>query len=274
MKVSVVVTAYNRRVELAELFEALLRQTKKALEILVVNDAGEEPADLAALYPELPIKIISLNKNSGHVIARNEGIKRAKGNAILLMDDDDLILPEHIERMAKALETADFVYSDAEIVSFKTVGSSRIPQHRRLFAYHDDKLAMRRFSTYVPSGSLYRKEIHEKVGLFDPDMHNYWDWDFILRVSEKYHTKRVPSAGVLYSFSETSSQQSNDTSGKRNEYLKKLCRKHGLGHLPSKNFFLLLEEPELKSREAESAILWDGKPIVSRLASIENPLSI
>jgi hypothetical protein len=37
--------------------------------------------------------------------------------------------------------------------------------------------------------------------------------------------------------------------------------------LPTKNFFLLLEEPEVASRKAESQVLWDFKPVVSRLAA-------
>ena len=48
-------------------------------------------------------------------------------------------------------------------------------------------------------------------------------------------------------------------------YLDMLSKKHGLGWLPTKNFFLLLEEPGMKRREAASEIVWDGQGITSRL---------
>jgi hypothetical protein len=37
-----------------------------------------------------------------------------------------------------------------------------------------------------------------------------------------------------------------------------------------KNFWLLLEEPEVKKRRAKSEVIWDGSPIVSRLAQLQN----
>lgn len=192
----------------------------------------------------------------------------------MLCDDDDLLLPDHIANMSELLESCDFSYSDAEIVDFKIIEKTRFPQKRRLFAYSYNKNEMKRFSIYIPSGSFYRKSIHEEIGLFDPNVHHYWDWDFILRVSAKFHVKRMPRASVLYAFSEHGNNQSSIVSEKRKHYLEVPCQKHQLGELPSRNFFLLLEEPELKQREAESQITWDGMPIISRHAAFENPLTI
>lgn len=61
--------------------------------------------------------------------------------------------------------------------------------------------------------------------------------------------------------------QSADLGGKRKRYLDRLSEKHGLGELPTKNFAVLLEEPDMKRREAPTDIVWDGKPVHSRLHS-------
>ncbi len=53
----------------------------------------------------------------------------------------------------------------------------------------------------------------------------------------------------------------------RQYYLDVLSEKHQLGKLPTKNFFVLLEEPAMKKKEAESEIVWDGKPVASRLSA-------
>ncbi len=155
--VSVVIPTYNRPYPLAELLEALSRQTYRHFEVIIVNDGGIPVHDVAALYPELDICLIDRRDNEGHVAARNEGVKAARGEFIMLCDDDDLVLPCHLERMVTALRDADFAYADAEIVQYRTENDRRIPSARFLFAYEYDLEAMRTFSTYVPSGSVYRK---------------------------------------------------------------------------------------------------------------------
>ncbi|WP_282033639.1 glycosyltransferase family 2 protein [Metabacillus indicus] len=267
MRISIVIVTYNRLYALADLLESIAGQTRMPEEIIIVNDGGESVDSLKEFYHELPIKVVDLRENCGHVHARNAGIEAAFGDAIMLSDDDDYFTPGHIERMAGELsDGAHLVYSDVEIVTFEEENHVRLPVSRRLFAYTYDKDEMRRFSTYVPSGSLYLKSIHREIGYFDPEVHNYWDWDFFLRVSEAFSVKRVPVASVIYAFSAGGSHQSFSLNEKRQSFLEVLCEKHGLGKLPQKNFFVLLEEPELKKREAESRIVWDGRPIRSRLA--------
>lgn len=263
--VSVVIATYHRLYALGELMESLTGQTYKPFEVIVVNDGGPSPDVLKTYYPELPLTIIDLEENAGHVQARNIGVQKAAGDYILLCDDDDLLWHTHIERMVKEMEGADFVFSDAEMFSYVVKDHTRIPNRRLLFAYEWSLEKMRKFSTYVPSGSVYKRSLHDEIGYFDEEVHNYWDWDFFLRAAEKFHVKRVPAASVLYAFSKTGDNQSLQLNEKRNMYLKRLCAKHNLGELPVKNFWVLLEEPEVKSREANSEIVWDGKPFVSRL---------
>jgi glycosyltransferase involved in cell wall biosynthesis len=267
--VSVIIPTYNRPGPLAELLEALTRQRCDALEVLVVNDAGEPVDDVCALYPELDIRIINMETNSKHVLARNAGLKQAQGEFVMLCDDDDLILPGHLERMLESIEDCDLVYTDVEMFDYRVENGTRIPISRRLFAYEYDLEAMRRFSTFVSSGCLYRRSVHDEIGPFDASMFHYWDWDFFLTVSARFRIKRLPVASALYAFSRNGDNMSGNHEDMR-PYLDKLAEKHGLGWLPTKNFFLLLEEPEVKRREAKSELVWDFQPVVSRWARRTN----
>ncbi|NRD76768.1 glycosyltransferase [Bacillus sp. BRMEA1] len=262
--VSIVIPTYNRLLQLAELADALSRQSFQDFEVIIVNDFGEKVDGIKELYPNLNISIVEMEQNSKHVHARNKGVLDASGEFIMLIDDDDLILPKHLETMLAEIHGYDLVYSDVEIVNFRMENHVRVPADRFLFAYDMDLQAMRRFSTFVSSGCLYRREIHQTLGLFDTDVYNYWDWDFFLRVSEQYRVKRVPIAGVLYDFSDTNNNQSKVPSSRR-FYLDKLVEKHNLGDRPTENFFTLLNQPEVVRRKAESQIVWDGQPFVSKL---------
>ena len=122
---------------------------------------------LKACYSELPLTIIDLKENAGHVQARNIGVQRAAGDYILLCDDDDLLWHTHIERMVQAMEKADFTFSDAEMFSYEVKDHTRIPKQRLLFAYEWNVEKMRKISTYVPTGSMYKRNIHDQIGYFD-----------------------------------------------------------------------------------------------------------
>ena len=261
--VSVIVPTYNRPLFLCELLECLARQTFRDFETIIVNDAGVSVHFVRDLYPELNIRIIDLETNRKHVHARNAALLQAAGEYIMLCDDDDLLLADHMARMMREIEDVDLVYSDAEIFDYRIEGRARVATRRFLFAYKLDVEAMRKFSTFIPSGTLYRKRIHDAIGLFDPDVYHYWDWDFFLRVAERFRVKRVPVASVLYAFSGIGEHMSADLEQMR-PYLNKLSAKHGLGDLPTKNFFLLLQEPDVKSRQAPSQVLWDGRIAPSR----------
>jgi glycosyltransferase involved in cell wall biosynthesis len=263
--ISVIIPTYNRPDFLSELIESLWRQTYSQLQIIVVNDAGEPVDFIRRLYPELDITVVDMERNSKHVHARNRGLELVRGQYILLCDDDDLLVPTHIERMIKELADADLVYSDVEIFDYVMEGNTRRATDRFVFAYEHDVEAMRRFSTFVSSGCLYRAELHERLGPFDTEMYHYWDWDFFLRAVEYFRVKRMPAATALYAFS----QHGDNMSGQHEDmrpFLDKLSAKHALGKLPTKNFFVLLEEPEVSRRKAVTEIVWDGAPVVSRRA--------
>jgi hypothetical protein len=108
--------------------------------------------------------------------------------------------------MLEEIKDADLVYSDVELVEYQWEGNQRAPIKKMMFAYELDKEFMRKFSTFVSSGCLYRRSLHNKIGLFDVEMNNYWD--FILRVLESLKVKRVAIASVLYAFSLNGDNQS------------------------------------------------------------------
>lgn len=265
--VSIIIPTFNRLAALGELLEAISRQSVRDFEIIVVNDAGSPVDEVVALYEELRIHVVNMKENGLHVRARNAGLEVARGEYILLCDDDDLITPNHLETMLAEMESngVDLVYSDVEIFDYIIEENRRIPTSRFLFAYEYDPVFMRKFSTFVSSGCLYRRTIHDTIGPFDVEMHNYWDWDFILRVMDAFRVKRVPVASAMYAYAVKGGENmSANLSPTRNIYLEKLCEKHDLGELPQKNFFTLLEDPEVKKREAASKRVWDGTIVRSR----------
>ena len=95
--ISVVIPYYNREQYIDETIQSVLAQTLKPLEIIIVNDCSRESARrYLDRYADV-CTIVDLPVNMGPAAARNAGIRRARGQFIAFLDDDDVWLPDKLE---------------------------------------------------------------------------------------------------------------------------------------------------------------------------------
>lgn len=110
-KVSLIIPFLNCRRFFKETIESVFAQTFKDWELILVDDGSTDGSkgialDYAGKYPE---KITYLchdeNKNKGACISRNLGFKKSKGELVLFLDHDDVLLPQNLERKILILES-------------------------------------------------------------------------------------------------------------------------------------------------------------------------
>lgn len=91
IKVSVIVPVYNSETYLKQCLDSIVTQTLKDIEIICINDGSTD--DSGKILKEYAAKHNSLTilnqKNQGAGIARNKGIRAAKGKYVIFMDSDD-----------------------------------------------------------------------------------------------------------------------------------------------------------------------------------------
>jgi len=116
MKISVIISTYNRPQMLQRAINSVLTQTFQDFEIIIVDDHSDNPPDIH--IPEKDkdrVVPIRLPWNTGYQVRpKNVGIICSRGNYIAYLDDDNVYLPNHLEVLYKAIiETnADVVYGD------------------------------------------------------------------------------------------------------------------------------------------------------------------
>ena len=120
IKVSVIVPVYNLEDYIEKSITSLTNQTLKEIEIIAVDDGSKDKSPkildkLAKQYDNL--KVIH-KENGGVSIARNVGLKEAKGEYIAFLDGDDYVEETMYEKLyAKALEgNYDIVACDTNAV--------------------------------------------------------------------------------------------------------------------------------------------------------------
>ena len=119
-KVSVLVAAFNAAPFLEKCLSSLVGQTHADLEILCVDDASTDdtPAvlDRWALR-DTRIQVVHLPENGGQAHARNVGLQRATGQFVCMVDSDDWLSPDALEKAVATFEK----YPGTDCVLFQVV---------------------------------------------------------------------------------------------------------------------------------------------------------
>lgn len=113
--VSIVITTYHRNEWLQAAIESALDQTHPPSEVIVVDGSGTEHArpivdpfvDRNGDAEDTRIIYLAQPENRGPVADRNRGIAAATGAYVHLLDDDDQLTPQAIERKLDRFETVD-----------------------------------------------------------------------------------------------------------------------------------------------------------------------
>lgn len=104
LKVSVIIPVYNAEKYLARCLAAVLGQTHKDLEIILINDGSTDASgDIIRSFGDERIVVIE-KENGGVSAARNDGLQRVTGSRVVFVDADDYPEPDYIEKMAGAMD--------------------------------------------------------------------------------------------------------------------------------------------------------------------------
>lgn len=121
-----VVIPTTGRESLHEAVESAARQTHTPKEILICSDGASLDSSqfnyLVEKYPKTEIRIIECKKTFGPAHPRNIGIQESKSSYIAFLDDDDLWLPEKIEKQIEFIRKSDSKFVCGNAVIFDSHG--------------------------------------------------------------------------------------------------------------------------------------------------------
>ena len=97
-EVTIIVPTYNYGHLIGETLNCLINQVFKDWEAIIIDDGSTDETEKVVLkYTAIDSRIkYSKQENKGVSVARNLGVKLAKGNFIQFLDADDLISPQKI----------------------------------------------------------------------------------------------------------------------------------------------------------------------------------
>jgi GT2 family glycosyltransferase len=99
--ISVIIPVWNRCEDLKDTLLQLQRQTYTRYEVLVVDNASTEPVPQMVREHYPYVRLFTLPENKGPVVARNFGMRQAKGELVLFLDSDTVPEEQALEKFAR-----------------------------------------------------------------------------------------------------------------------------------------------------------------------------
>lgn len=159
-EISVIIPAFNRLEPLKLTLRTAWRAaTALPAELVLVDDGSEPPlAEALAGWQDFPITILR-QENQGSMVARNAGLRAARGEYIQFLDSDDLVHPEKFTRQIAAQRAAgaDISYSDMAGYTLDAIGAPVFTPGEQIAATTDPLEFFLRVQP-VPHNPVYRRE--------------------------------------------------------------------------------------------------------------------
>jgi glycosyltransferase involved in cell wall biosynthesis len=199
-KVSVIIPSFNYARFVANAVDSVLAQTFTDHEIIVIDDGStDNTREILSVYKGRINYIYQENKGlSG---ARNTGIRAAKGEWIALLDADDEWYPNKLEEQMRVLgqnPQINIIFSDYVIFNDSGVVKESNPPPKEFFKETNRLLERNNGAVLIANifqelilvgccittlTSIFKKDLAQKVGLFNESLRMCEDYEFWLRCS-------------------------------------------------------------------------------------------
>jgi glycosyltransferase involved in cell wall biosynthesis len=174
--VSVIVPVFNGEKYIEETLEAILNQDYTSKEVIVVDDGSEDgSSEIIQTFSE--VKYI-YQENSGVPVARNRGLREAKGEFIAFSDQDDLWKKHKLsDQVNYLLDNPEAEYVICKRKVFLEPGLTP-PSWLRKELLDSENV------DYSPSSLVARASAFQEIGMFNTEVENASDVDWLFKAKD------------------------------------------------------------------------------------------
>ncbi len=192
-ELSLIIPAYNVNPRfLEECFQSVEAQTlpKSDFEVIVFDDGSQDQTPEAAesLSKQLSnARFYKRTNNQGLAATRNQAILEARGKLVALLDADDILVPEALESTFRFMESNPRLrYSsskhrivNADLAMIRNVECR--PYYPELLLHIN----------FIGPIKCFERDLHLKIGGYDPSLRFGEDWDHALKASENLGSDQI-----------------------------------------------------------------------------------
>jgi glycosyltransferase involved in cell wall biosynthesis len=183
--ISVVIPCFKQAQYLGQAIESVLAQTYSSVQIVVVDDGSpDNTGEVAARYECV---LYVRQQNLGLAAARNRGIESSKGELLVFLDADDVLLPDALERGFECLAAkpeCGFVFGAHRTVYL----TQQLPDELHLPRMRRDPYLefLTRNCVGMNATAMFRRAALTAVNHYDTSLKAAEDYDVFLRISRHF----------------------------------------------------------------------------------------
>ncbi len=187
--ISIVVPIYNASKSLNKCIDSLINQTKKEIEIILINDGSTDDSEkIIKQYKDERIKYFK-NKNQGIGKTRNFGIKKSIGKYIMFVDSDDY-LDKNACKIMYEKATKDKL--DIVVCDYYSVLNKKVKQKVKIESFNNTSLkenpSLLLKINLAPWNKMYSKKMITKNNITFEEKLKYEDAPFVAQALDKSKT--------------------------------------------------------------------------------------
>lgn len=201
--VSIICTAYNHEKFVVQALDSVYNQSYKNIELIIVDNASEDNT-LSMIENWLKnkngIKLIKNGINLGITKSFNQAVKFSKGDYLMDLSADDVVLPYGIELLINfAIKNpqASIVFGNANLIDSENKFIETYFSLNENQEIIDKSILELNYQRILEGGvcicsvsALYKSNIFEKIDGYDENL-DYEDLDYWIRVSRNYQIKYI-----------------------------------------------------------------------------------
>jgi len=199
--VSIVVLNYKRLSALEQTLESVVAQQYPHKEIIVVDNHSEEDVATVVRKFGTEIRLMELESNLGGCGGRNAGIRAARGEFVITLDNDvSFLSPDAVETVVRLFDD----YPDYHVLAFQLRDAETGQLRLREWCHPKDwqQFAGVQFPThfFVEGAAAYRRSVFDHAGLYYEPLFIYCEgWDLGLRILDQgYRILYTPQIKVRH----------------------------------------------------------------------------
>lgn len=181
--VTVLMSVYNGIEYLDEAIESIVNQTFSEFEFLIIDDAStdgsrERLEDWADRDER--IRLLFHEENHGLGYSLNEGVRKARGTWIARMDDDDISMPDRLERQMAYVSRCPKV----DILggwALECDADGEVQRTREFPTDHEDIVRLVWTCPIQHTTVLFKREAIQRAGSYNPNLRRRQDYDLWFR---------------------------------------------------------------------------------------------
>ena len=174
--VTVIIVNYNKALFIGDAIDSVLSQKYQNMEVIIIDDGSTDNSnEVINLYQNIEGIRIIYQENHGVIYTRNKAINEAKGELIVQLDGDDLLLDGFIKTAVNQFDkkTSRIVYGS----------TFRFGEKNGLWNLGKYTLEKQLVTNQIVISAMFSKKDFLKVGGYDQYFElGYEDWDFWLNL--------------------------------------------------------------------------------------------